>query len=486
MERQVIRSTAVILLGVALALIICSLVALRYDEPLWPFLLPGVALAGVCWLALTTIPPDSRQLTALESYGIVTGAWFAACVAGALPFLIALPQIGFANAVFESTSGFTTTGSSIFAEVESLPKSILFWRSMSHWLGGMGIVVLAVAFLRHFGIGGLLLMRAEAPGPDVERLTHKITDTAKMMWIIYLGLTVLQTALYLFGGLSLFDAVTHSFGTLATGGFSTRNASIAAFESPFVEWITTIFMVLSGVNFTLYARLLAGKVDRVSRDSEFRAYIGLYVFAVAVVFLSLFLTRLPATRGGELRYAAFQVATLMTSTGFATSDYVAWPGLARGILFLMLFVGGSAGSTSGGIKMIHCVIAAKAIRREVRKARHPRGVFTIFVNGGALAENAIRSALLFILVYLAVVLISTVVVAGTGPGTDLETALTASLAVIGNIGPGFAGVGPTGNFGFLPPATKIWLSAVMIIGRLEIISVLAAIHLLRPRRLAFR
>jgi len=480
MRPIVFRALSGVTLAIAGALLITTGVAWYYAEPLRPFLLPGLALALIDTVVWFLPSREANQdLTVIDSYAVVTLSWMVSCAIGAIPFILFDPTLGMANAIFESTSGFTTTGSTVFGDVEILPRSILFWRSFTHWLGGMGIVVLAVGILHTMGIGGLFLMQAEAPGPEVERMSSKIAATARLLWFIYFGMTVVQTILYLFGGMSLFDAVNHTFATLATGGFSTRNASIAAFDSSYIEWVTIAFMVLSGVNFTLYAHLARGNINRVARDSELKGFLGFYFVAVGIVFVALQGTYVSGW-SDNLRDAAFQVATLFTSTGFATEDYVLWPGLARGVLLITLFLGGSAGSTSGGIKVIHAVIGTKTIHREILRARHRNAVFAVFINRARVSETVVKSALAFIVLYVTTVLISTMIVAAAG--TSLETALTASLAAIGNIGPGFDAVGPTRNFAFLPGWTKIWLSVVMILGRLELVTVLAFIPFLDPFR----
>lgn len=485
MRSLIVRALSGVTFAVAGALLVTAGVGWYYNEPVLPFLIPGVVLA-LLDTAIWYLPRGNghQDLTVIDSYAVVTLSWVVSCIIGAVPFVLSDPAIGIAGAIFESTSGFTTTGSTVFGDVEALPRSILFWRSLTHWLGGMGIVVLAVGLLHTMGIGGLFLMQAESPGPKVERMSNKIATTARLLWLIYLGMTMTQTVLYLFGGMGLFDAINHSFATLATGGFSTRNASIAAFRSPYVEWVTIVFMVLSGVNFALYAHIARGNVDRVRQDSEFKGFLGFYVVAVLLVFVALQRTYAGAGWGENVRDAAFQVATLFTSTGFATEDYVLWPGLARGVLLIALFLGGSAGSTSGGIKVIHAVIGIRTIHREILRARHRHGIFAVFVNRAAVPEVVVRSALAFMILYVMTVLVSTVIVAAAGP--SLETALTASLAAIGNVGPGFDGVGPTRNFGFLPGWTKIWLSVVMILGRLELVTVLAFIPFLDPFRAFLR
>jgi trk system potassium uptake protein len=455
--------------GFALVYLVPLAVALRYGENWLAFGLPLAVLAviGITG-AIVGFKPES-PLGAREGVVIVFVTWVIACVSGALPFMVSESTTGFADALFESASGFTTTGSSIFSDVEALPRSILFWRSFTHWLGGMGILVLAVAILPALGIGGFQLLRAEAPGPEVERLAPRIAKTAQVFWAIYAAMTVLQVTLLVFGGMSLFDAVNHAFATLATGGFSTRNRSVAAFDSAYIEWVIAAFMILSGVNFALYYRALTRQFRRIRDDSELKTYAGYLLISVTLVTISLIASRSYPGVGESIRYATFQVATLTTSTGFATADYVLWPGLARGVLLLALLIGGCVGSTSGGVKMLHVTVLAKIAGRQLRLLSHPRLVVTMHINRTPLSERTEAAIVGFFVLYLAVVAVSTIVVASSG--TDLETALSASLAVIGNVGPGFGQVGPTLHYGLLPDYVKFFLSGVMVIGRLEVYTV---------------
>lgn len=455
--------------GFAAVYIVPLGVALLYRENWLAFGLPLVVLGVIGAVGAIVGYRPARPLGPREGVVIVIATWTVACVSGAFPFIISGATSGFADALFESSSGFTTTGSSIFADVESLPRSILFWRSFSHWLGGMGILVLAVAILPALGIGGYQLLRAEAPGPEVERLAPRITQTAKVFWAIYAGMTSVQVVLLVFGGMDVFDAVNHAFATLATGGFSTRNASIAAYDSPYIEWVVASFMILSGVNFALYYRAIVRQFKRISDDSELKTYVCYILGSIGVVTVALVVGRTYSGFGESLRYATFQVATLATSTGFATADYVLWPGVARGVLLLALLVGGCVGSTSGGVKMLHVTTLGKIVGRQLRQLSHPRAVVAIRINKTVLASGTEQTIVGFFVLYLAVVALSTIVVAGSG--TDLETALSASLAVIGNVGPGFGQVGPTLNYGFLPDGIKVFLSAVMVTGRLEIYTV---------------
>jgi len=466
----VLRGLSALLLGFSFSFTAPILTALYYGEPLLPFLLPGVATACLSAATLLIVPRQGSVFLTRDSFAIVTLAWTLICVVGSIPFTLSNTEIGIVNAFFESASGFTTTGATIFSDVEILPKSILLWRSLTHWLGGMGIIVLAVAVLPILGVSGFRLMSAEAPGPDVEKLTPRISHTARVFWLIYFGFTVVETVLLMFGGMGLFDAVNHTFATLATGGFSTRNASIAAFESGYIEWVVTLFMFLSGVNFALYFRAITRRFDVIFANSELKAYVLLFLLAVGIVTASLLSSGQYEGVEKALRYGAFQVATLMTSTGFATADYTLWPMLAQGILLLMLFIGGCVGSTSGGIKMMHVTVMIKTAAKQLRTLVYPRGVFTIRINKKPVDQAIVTAVSGFVFLYIVFVVISTIVVSSSG--TDFTTALTASLACMGNIGPGFGGVGPTSNFAFFPDYVKLWLAAIMILGRLEIYTVL--------------
>ncbi len=468
--RPVLRGFAVILLIYSLFFFVTVFVALCFGERFTPFLVPGVSVFVFSLAILLLIPKTEEKISHKQSFVLVTGTWFLICFIGSFPFLLDDTALAFADAFFESTSGFTTTGSSIFSDVELLPKSILFWRSLTHWIGGMGIIVLTVAVLPLLGVSGYQLMKAEAPGPDIEKLTPRITHTAKVFWIFYISLTVIETILLWAGGLSFFDALNHTFATLATGGFSTRNGSIAAFQNPYAEVVVTVFMVLSGINFTLYYRMVIKDLDRVRNDSEVKAYLGLFLFLVVVVTINLWSKGTFGSWGVSLRKGAFQVATLMTSTGFATADYTLWPELSQSVLLLMLFIGGCVGSTSGGIKMFHVTVLSQLVAHQIKRLIHPSGVFCIRLNRKPLSNDIIVATVGFVTLYISLVLLSTMVVASSG--TDLITGFTASLAVIGNIGPGFGKVGPAGNFVFFPAYVKIWLSIVMVLGRLEIYTVL--------------
>jgi trk system potassium uptake protein TrkH len=333
----------------------------------------------------------------------------------------------------------------------------------------MGIVVFTVAVFPLLGIGGMQLMQAEAPGPTVDKITPKITETAKILWIIYGGMTVVETALLMIGGMDLYDALTHTIGTLATGGFSPKNASVGHFDSAFVDGVITVFMLAAGVNFILYFRMLTGRFTYVRKNTEVRAYLGIYVAATVIATIGLFRHQYP-TIGESLRYAAFQTASILTTTGYATTDFEAWPAVAQAVLFLLMFVGGSTGSTGGGMKVLRIVTAIKQGINEMRYLIYPRGVFGIKINGTNVRKDVVYAITGFIFLYVTALLLVTLIVATAG--NSVLTSLSTALVTVGNIGPGFGEVGPTENYAFFPPHIKWVLSFAMMLGRLELYTVL--------------
>ncbi|HOD14381.1 MAG TPA: potassium transporter TrkG [Spirochaetota bacterium] len=426
-----------------------------------------VTLAGAVLVLLRKQRADA--LTTRDGFLMVTLSWVLVSVIGALPFFFSGCIPDYTDAFFETISGFSTTGASILTDVEALPRSMLFWRSLTHWLGGMGIVVLTVAILPLMGIGGLQLIQAESPGPTVDRLTPRITGTAKLLWFIYIGFTVAETLLLMLGGMDLFDALTHTFGTLGTGGFSPKNASVGHYNSAYIDGIITVFMLLAGINFSLHYRLLTGRLRPVYRDSELKAYLLIFAATTAVVAFSLYGDVFP-TAGECLRYASFQTASFLTTTGFATANFEAWPLLGQIMLFILMFVGGCSGSTGGGIKVMRLVILFKQAVNELKLLVHPRGIFTLKMSGGMVRKNIVYGVSGFFFLYAAVLLAVTVVVASAGH--DITTSFTAALTTLGNIGPGFGKVGPVENFSFFEDYIKWTLSFAMLVGRLELYTVL--------------
>jgi trk system potassium uptake protein TrkH len=471
--RAILHIVGLIVAAVGLAMAASGVVALVYSGSDALPLFASAAIAVVFGVAANRLTTRPKDLTIRESYLIVTAAWVAAAAFGALPFWFA----GVASpldAFFESISGFTTTGASIFPDPGSLPRGILFWRSMSQWLGGMGIIVLVVAVLPFLGVGGMQLFRAEVPGPTPERLQPRIRQTASILWRVYVGFTAAQAVLYMFGSMDWFDAVTHAFATMPTGGFSTRTASIGAFSSPYIQYVTVIFMYLAGVNFSLHYRALRGRPQSMLADEEWRFYTLLLLIAVAILLGAHLVSGTYDTLEGAFRASAFQVVSIGTTTGFATADYVVWPAVTQVVLFFLMFVGGMAGSTGGGMKTMRLWAALKQGVVELRKHLHPRAIVVTRVGGKAVNEGVMLNILSFMLLFVASFILGSFLLAALG--VDIVTAAGASAAAIGNIGPGLAGVGPVENYAWMPGLGKVILSLLMLMGRLEIYTVLVLFH----------
>jgi len=475
--RHVANVVGLLLVFVAMAMALSGGVALLYGDGDSLAIFGAAALTSAVGIAAYRLTRLEGDLTAREGFAIVTFAWAGTAVFGALPYLFSGSTHSFIGAVFESMSGFTTTGATIFSDVEALPHGILFWRSFTHWLGGMGIIVLAIAVLPFLGVGGMQLFRAEVPGPTPERLRPRITQTAKLLWYVYLGITVLQTLLYMAGGLSPFDAVTHTFATLATGGFSTKNASIAAFDSAYVDWVTIVFMYVAGVNFALHFRAITGRFDYF-RDHEWRFFTAILVGAALIVSV------LNLSGGGyevsargiehALRDGFFQVTSITTTTGFVTADYELWMPGAKMCLFALFFVGGMAGSTGGSIKAVRVLLLLKQTAMELRKHLHPRAVLLARMGRQVVKEDVMANVVGFVILYLLLFLAGCLALSLMG--MDMLTAMGASAATVGNIGPGLGDVGPTDNYGWMSGPELTVLTFLMLVGRLEIYTVLLLFH----------
>lgn len=455
-----------LLVGLGGIQVVPGLVALGYGEPaLAYFGSAAVAVLGGLPLALSVRPTD-RRMRPRDGFLVVGVGWGLASLFGALPYVLA-DVLTPVDALFESVAGFTTTGSTVLTRIADAPHALLLWRSLTQWLGGMGIIVFAVAIVPLLGIGGMQLFKAEVPGPVASKLTPRIAVTARRLWLIYAGFTAAACASYLALGLGPFDAVNHALTTLATGGFSTRDASIAAFGSPALEWAVTGFMTLAGINFVLHYRVLSGRPGALLRDAELR-YFAL-VLGSATVAIAWLLVREPGAEGA-LRRAAFQVVSIATTTGYGSADYEPWPGLAQFILLQLMVLGGMAGSTAGGLKSLRALILIRTLRSAVARAVHPHAVRTVKYAGAPVPEDVLASVGTFLTAYLLIFLAGAVVVAAAG--YDVLTATSASLTAIGNVGPGFGAVGPTDHFAHLPGYAKLTLCAAMLAGRLEIFTVL--------------
>jgi len=425
-------------------------------------------------LLLKRLCPKPAELSVREGFLIVALTWVVSSVLGALPFMISGAIPSFTDAFFETMSGFTTTGASILKDVEALPKSLLFWRSTTHWLGGMGVIALAVAIFPALGVGASQLFKAEAPGPIKEKISPRISETAKLLWIIYLLFSVVETLLLMGGGLNLYDSLCTTFGTMATGGFSPRNASIGAYKSPYVDYVVIVFMFLAGANFNLHYWALRGKMT-VYRDSEFRFYTGVTLLAVGII---VFARWLAGTVWSEsmIRSSLFQTVSIVTTTGFITDDYEKWPLLTRLVLLLLMFVGGCTASTGGAIKNVRVCVLFKYLSSELKKVFHPHGVFPVKLRNKPLTESTVSNIVGFIILYILLFVAGVMCMAGMG--LDLDTSIGSVAATLGNVGPGLGTVGAVDNYSAVPILGKWVLSFMMLAGRLEIFTVLV---LLMPR-----
>ncbi len=436
------------------------------DRSLMP-LVKAMGITLVCGAGLMALfrYEKTEVISQREGMAIVSLGWTAIGLFGALPFYFSDASFLFVDAFFESVSGFTTTGSSILTDIEGLSRGLLIWRSFIQWLGGMGIIVLSIAILPFLGVGGMQLYKAEVPSPVPDKLKPRIRDTAMILWKVYALFTVAEILLLMVGGMTFFDALNHAFTTMPTGGFSTKNASVAHFDSVYIDVVITVFMLLAGVNFSLHYQLLKGRPMAFWRDSECRFFLAMCLILTIVVGVNVYGT-VYADAGQALRYAAFQVVSIVTTTGYATADYELWPAMSQIILLLCMIVGASAGSTGGGMKCLRVMLCFKYCYKELFSMIHPRAVTHIKIGGKTVPEDVVRSVLGFLALYMALFAISTVLLAGTG--VDFITAIGAVAATIGNIGPGFGMVGPVENFALIPYWGKWLLSWCMLLGRLEI------------------
>ncbi|MCU0371071.1 MAG: TrkH family potassium uptake protein [Bacteroidales bacterium] len=421
---------------------------------------------GLIWLITRNFKKDT--INKREGFLVVSMTWIAISLFGTLPFLISGAIPSFTDAFFETMSGFTTTGASILTDVEVLPKSLHFWRSMTHWIGGMGIIVLSVAVLPFLGIGGVQLYSAEMPGVTKEKLHPRITETARRLWGIYILLTLILTGLLMLGRMPLLDSLCHAFGTMATGGFSTKNSSIGGY-SGYIHYVIIIFMFLAGTNFTLHYLALQGKFKQVRRSEEFLKYIYILLgFTLVIGAYLIWQTGSGVEKG--FRDAMFQVVSIVTTTGFATADYLVWPGALWFLIFLLMFIGGMAGSTGGGIKVVRQILLFKNAGKELKRAIHPQGIIPVRLNNEAVSQDIIYKVMAFFQIYILIFIFGIMMLSFLG--LDFITAVGASISALGNIGPGLGDVGPAGNYSFIPATGKWVLSFLMLLGRLELFTVL--------------
>ncbi|MBW1996348.1 MAG: TrkH family potassium uptake protein [Deltaproteobacteria bacterium] len=469
---SVIRFIGILVFFLGLSMAFPFLVSVAYGEPdSMPLLYSMIiAMAIGTFLYLAAKKDEVKSLGHRDGVAIVTFGWIAAGFVGAIPYVVSGAIPDFTNAYFESLSGFTTTGASILQNIEGLPKGLLMWRSITQWFGGMGIIVLSIAILPFLGVGGMQLYKAEVPSPVVDKLKPRISDTAKTLWKVYILITALEILFLFLGGMPIFEAVAHAFCTMPTGGFSPKNASIAHYNNPYFDTVVIVFMIVAGINFSLHYKLLRGDLTIFRKDPECRAYL-----TILLVFILLVTFDLYGTVYGSLvrafRYATFQVSSIMTTTGFATANFDQWPTLSKKVLVLCMFLGAMAGSTGGGIKTIRLVLLAKHAYQEVFRIIHPHAITTVKLGRKVVPPEVLSGIWGFFILYLVIFVISLLIMASLG--LDLVSSFASVAACIFNVGPGLGMVGPTKNYILVPTLGKWVLIFCMLVGRLEIYTVVA-------------
>lgn len=445
--------------------LICALCYSEHDETyVW---LICIALCLLTGTLLSVKQPSNKTMYAREGFVAVAFSWILMSLFGSLPFIISGYIPNFANALFETVSGFTTTGASILTNVEVIPKSLLMWRSLSHWIGGMGVLVFLMAIVPLSGGGNVHLLKAESPGPSVSKLVPKVKSTTIILYAIYIALTFIQIIMLLCGGLDLFTSLTLSFGTAGTGGFSILNSGIASY-SPYVQYVITVFMILFGIDFSLYHALLFREAKSILKSSELKAYLG--IIAISVLFIFMNTKWMFNTAEEAFRHISFTVGSIITTTGYSTTDFNLWPEFSRVILVILMFVGACAGSTGGGIKVSRILILLKSIGKEIRTSVHPRTTLKLKLNGKVIPHETVRGVNVFMSAYVMIFFASFLLISLDNFG--FTTNFTAIAATLNNIGPGLDMVGPTGNFSEFSNLSKIVMSICMLVGRLEIFPML--------------
>jgi len=468
----VLHIISILLIFLGAALILPLIFSVYYNDGSSVSLLLSILISVLSGLVLFKFTSAEGELKVKEGFGIVTFGWLFLVLYGTLPYILSGSITNFTDAFFESMSGITTTGATILTDIESVPKGILMWRCLSQWMGGMGIIVFSLAILPILGIGGMSLFKAEVPGPTPDRLKPRIQETAKVLWGVYLIFSGSEVILLMAGGMSLYDALCHTFATLATGGFSPKNASIAYYNSTYIDIVITFFMFCAGVNFSLHYQGMKGNVKAYFRNKEFRFYVGLIIICLIIITADI-MSRYEGL-GTSLRYSVFQVISIHTTTGFGTADYELWHPLSQFVLFVLMFVGGCAGSTGGGAKVIRFMVVIKQMIVELKKTLHPLGVIHTEIDKKEIPSGIVANVLTFLLIFIGSFVIASGVMMFLG--LDMVSAMGAVIASIGNIGPGLGLVGPTDNYAFIHPAGKWLLSFCMLLGRLEFFTVLVVFY----------
>ena len=468
--KTIIRIIGILLLLETVMFLVCSSVSFYYRESdMLDFWKAGGITAGIGLLLAALGKGGERQLTRRDGYVLVSFAWVAFSLFGMLPFYIGgyIPDI--ADAFFETMSGFSSTGATILDDIESLPHGILFWRSMTQWIGGLGIIMFTIAVLPIFGVSGLQVFAAEASGPTHDKVHPRIGITAKWIWSIYAGITALLVGLLMLGGMDWFDSICHAFATTGTGGFSTKQASVAYYKSPYIEYVISIFMFISGINFTLLLLFVNRKFKKFIGNAELKFYFGSVVLFTAVIAIVLYYTS-PMGMEESFRKSLFQVISLHTSTGFATDDYMQWSPVLWGLLTIIMLMGACAGSTTGGLKCIRMVILTKVSRNEFKHILHPNAILPVRINKQVISPSIVSTVLAFCFIYISIIVIGTLLMMAMGVGA--EESMGCVISSIGNMGPGLGETGPAYSWNALPDAAKWLLSFLMLLGRLELFTVL--------------
>nr|WP_302595579.1 TrkH family potassium uptake protein [uncultured Cellulosilyticum sp.] len=466
----VLRSLGMLLVCEAIALLPATLVALFYGDGDFLSFIYTIGLLLLVGVPLTFIKTRNMTIFAKDGFAIVALGWLLISLFGALPFYFSGAIPSYIDCFFEASSGFTTTGSTILTAIEGLPRGILFWRSFTHWVGGMGILVFAIAILPSLGVGSMQILKAESPGPIVGKLVPKIGQTAKILYSIYLGITLLEVILLCLAGMSVYDAFIHALGTVGTGGFSNMNASVGHYDSALIDWIITIFMILSGINFSLYYFVLKGNLKSFWKDQELRLYLTVMGSGILLVTIDLLARNYYATFGEALRFSAFQAASVMTTTGYATADFNTWSMFSKIILLSLMVMGGCAGSTGGGIKVSRFLIGFKTLKYTFKRILHPNACYITRINDKKVESETVLNVLAYFFIYIIVYIVGVIIISLNG--FDFGTTFTSVLATLNNIGPGINIVGPAGNFSTFSDLSKITFSLLMIIGRIEIYPIL--------------
>lgn len=462
---MILKNLGILLMVEAGCMLPSLLVAIIYKQSDAMAFLLTIIILVVTGFVMNKVPARNKNFYTRDGFAIVSLGWILLSLFGALPFFISGAIPSYVDAFFETVSGFTTTGSTILKEIESLPRGILFWRSFTNWMGGMGVLVMMLAVLPAAGANTLQIMKAESPGPDPGKLVPRIGQTAKILYLMYIALTFVQSVLLLIGGMPLYDTLIHTFSTAGTGGFSNMNTSVGAYNNLYYEIIIGLFMFLFGVNFTLYYQAIKGGIKNIYKDEEFRFYLFTAVGAILLITLNTWGPNF-ASVWESLRHASFQVSSVMTTTGFSSTNFDLWPVFSKSILIVLMFVGASAGSTGGGIKCVRFVLLFKTIKREVRRIIHPRSVYTVKYSGKTVDNDVMSGVMSYFFIIIVVFTISLLLI--SLDGFDMVTNFSAVVATISNIGPGLAAVGPNGNFAAYSDLSKIIFSITMLFGRLEI------------------